>query len=360
MTDVETEQVEPQVEKKGKLTKLKEKYVDKDPDSDNTNTVGLIAAIISIAGLIVLAVVMFLGIFRYFNDNSPAYFRALLLSFHAFFYASLLSLWFDGATKYDKFDIVWSFITGAVALLASVYLVWTEVDRWTDCPFGTETPIDFLICNTYPNEVSTIPIISIVSTVLVFLGFIFLIVLNALHSKWAKMHPELVEEIRQGMKKPTHFTIGVLSAISAALIAVTCIVSLFPLDTFDPAVWVAAFYHGSLLVIPAFFAGAEMAYFAIAPKKWQWFCAITGIFAVLSLFFGGWFEQVRFWNCVLGTGTPSTTDISICSTEGFRGYWLPWVFVILFVLELITTVLAWIRVLKKDEETLLGEEKKET
>lgn len=358
----EEEPVTPGAEDQSKLTRLKEKYLKKSKDNDNTNTVALIAAIIAGLGLIFLIVEMVYGLVNYFTVNSPAYYRGIFLSIYGFFFASLLSLAFDGSTKYDKFDIVWSWITGGVALAFSIYILLLEVDRWSDCPPGSEYALDFLICQTYPTQNNTIPWLAIVETVLTVLGFIFLIVIYALYRKWVTADPARDAAIRQGMKNRTSFTIGVLGAISAGLIFLTLLIALFPLDTFSPPVWIAAWYHGTLIVVPAFFAGAEMSYFAVAPKSWQLFVSIVGVIAVVSLGFGTWIEQVRFWQCVLGTGSPSTTDTTICNTNGWRGLWLPWLFLVLLVLELIMDILSWIRWAKKstdEEKTLTQEEEKE-
>jgi len=342
----------------GRISRLKAaaKKKFKDDNPDRTFVVALLGLLSGALIALFLLVLFIYATIDVFGDDSPSYFRGILLVFSAFFAAALMSPFFDGSTKYDMFDFVWAAVTAVLAILVDIYLLATEIDRWVDCPPGNESTVDFIICSTFNSQVSTVPWISSVIAFFTILGIIFLIIWWYRFEKWKTGNAETARKVRAGLQSVTNVGIGVLAAVTAGIIAITAIVSMFPVDGFKPAEWVTAFYHGNFLLFPALYAGMEMAFFAVAPKSWQWFCFAIGIVSFISLAIGLGFEIPRLIDCANATVPALSFDGNICYNEGkWRAYWLPVVLIIVAILEVIMFILSCIRLFKK-EPTVTAEE----
>jgi hypothetical protein len=216
-----------------------------------------------------------------------------------------------------------------------------------------------LICSNFTAQVGIVPWFSVAIVLLFGLGFLMLAVWYVSYRKPCapkQMQMKRLARLRASLKSSTNIAIAGMAAAMLFIIFFCVIVAMLPVNgTFS-----AAFYQGTFLIIPALYAGAELAFFAITPMSWTYLCLVFGILSLTSLVIGGIFEIPRFFHCLLGTGTPSTVDNQICTTEGWLAFILPVAILLLAIIGTITLVLLFIRVCRPkssngDETPLLDE-----
>ena len=306
-------------------------------DKENTSAVALIAAITAWVTIVLLVVVVGWHAFLEFSaltagtSQNPAFFRAILLCMNGIFAMALLSMYFD-RPRYELFDVWSALIIGALTILVDIYLIITELMRVFDCPPGFQRgPVANLICSDFTAQVGIVPWFSVAIILLFALGFLMLAVWYVSYRKPCapkQVAAKRLARLRASIKSSSNIYIAVMAAAMLFIIFFCVIVAMLPVNgTFS-----AAFYQGTFLIIPALYAGAELAFFAMTPLSWSYLCLVFGILSLISLVIGGIFEIPRFFHCLLGTGTPSTVDNQICTTEGWLAFVLP---VAIFMLVII-------------------------
>jgi hypothetical protein len=326
-------------------------------DSRETRLVALVAAItafLTIGALVAVVVWHAVLEFTTSSTGTPAFFRAVLLSMNGIFAVNLLSLWFD-RPRYELFDVYTAIIIGILTILVDAYLLVTELQRVFDCPTGMEHgPLSQLICNSFASQQAIVPWFSVAVVLLFAIGLLMLAIWYYTNKPKSTTNDgrSRLKKIRESFKESSNIAIAVIAAIMILVIIATVFISLFPVN----GTFMAAMYRGTFLIIPAHYAGAELAFFALTPPSWTIICLVFGFLSLASLIIGMILELPRMIHCSLGTGTPTVLDQGICNNEGWLAFWLPSVYVFLTILGVVTLILLFVRVFSKVDKTTKTDE----
>ena len=337
--------------KSSKLSKVRS-YFRSRKTEDNTFVVGLLAAITSFLTLALIVALTVWNAVIIFDTDSPSLFRTVFLCFEGVFAASMLSIYFD-RPNYELFDFGTALIVFLVKLIPflAVPLV-LEILRVMSCPTGGGSTLYFTICNSYASESSialwffiAISALSLVNFIL--LGAWFYQFRGREKSASATGGSKVAKEIAKNASKAHHVGIGIIAAIVLLVVAFVLVVALFKASG-DYALW---HYHGGFLVLPATYAGAELAFFFTTPPSWAILCLVLGALSLASLTLGLIKEIPRFFHCALGTVAPSPLDNDICVNEGWRAYLVPSAMTLIAILLLVSFILMIVRVVRDNAAT---------
>lgn len=344
LEETTTEGATETAKKGSKLSRFRARYTTL-KEQDNTFTVGLLAAITSFLTLLLLVALVVWNSIIIFTTDSATPFRTIFLATEGVFAAAMLSIYFD-RPKYELFDFGTALLIFVVKLIPFLGIpLALEIMRVMSCPSGWGSTLYFTICNSYTNE-SSIPLwFFIAVSALSLVNFILLGAWFYQYSgrpKEAESPPgrTMSKAVRENLANSSSIGIGIIAVIVLVVIIFTMVVALFKANG-DYAVW---HYHGGFLILPATYAGMELAFFMTTPPSWAILCLIVGGLSLASLVLGLIKEIPRFFHCALGTGAPSTLDNDICANEGWRAFLLPSVMTLVTLLLLGSFIFMIVRV----------------
>lgn len=309
-------------------------------------------AILALTALVIVAVA---------SPHSPALFRATPLVVSAVFAVHVISVFVDQ----ELFDFRSAFVSGAVALVCNVVVLWNELTRWSRSSSlggggGGLTPLEAIIKLQYGSMLAVLPIFVLIITLFVIVDYVLLffwyaerreqlIAIALLKRRNAVRSFEtdrqiLREREREIAKRRSQLRgasarnsdRSAVMGIAVAQIVILVVAVILALLYSDAG----SFYRGVYLIPVAMAAAAEYAFFGTTPRYWTTVSLIFAVFGLASSVFGAILELQRFFRCVLTTFVPANVvDSSICTDESWLGYFVPWALAVLAVLSVVQVVL---------------------